>query len=63
MNSTLFEQYISLNDQLLCYIMQGGSESKQANEIRSNMDRVWKQLSLIEQQLAKEKLEGPISKR
>ena len=61
--STLFEQYISLNDQLLCFILQGGSESKQANEIRKNMDSVWKQLSLTEQRLAKEKLEGPISKR
>jgi exoribonuclease II len=55
---THFESYAELNERLLRCILTGRSETKDANEIRKQMDEHWKQMSSIEQDLMRKKCEG-----
>lgn len=55
---TLFQEYAELNDQLLRCILTGRSETKEANEIRDQMDKRWKMLSFTEQELMRKRNEA-----
>lgn len=51
MNETHFDQYSKLNDKLLRLILSGKGESREANDVRNEMDVHWFAMTDMEQDL------------
>lgn len=58
-----FKVYGQLNDQLLGFILSGRSDTKEADDIRDQMDSHWAKMSKHEQDMMRRRNETALSER